>query len=123
MNNLTYQDCVELKEHGFPQEIPVGGTYWEGLNAGGGGPHESIFTGDEEEISMSVGEITYSPTLEELIEACSKDLSMVCNRLTHWVAIGSFQDKNTNIVHVHETGSSPSQAVKNLYCALNPKKI
>lgn len=103
--SLTYQDCQELKDAGFPQELNgdyvlVNGTKREGF-------YDKEFAG------------VYCPTLEELIEECGERFVDLINSTKYesdvkWQANG----ENTDT----QFGSSPIQAVKNLYCALNKTK-
>lgn len=95
MNKLTYEDCLELKDAGFPQN-----KYREGTK--GAGP---VY-------------FEYYPTLSELIEECGA-LSLFVLMKDHlgWSA-GCGNDLLNG---TKASGSSPEQAVKNLYIALNKK--
>lgn len=117
MQNLTYQDCLELKEAGFPQ---------------GGKGHYSVIE------HYSSGELVetkveyYLPDLSELIEAIGENFCMfgpgvslereyptqmgdlnLSKELKGWSAGVTPEGKS-----VFGEGSTPEQAVKNLYCAL-----
>jgi hypothetical protein len=91
MATLSYQTAVKLKEAGFPQDY---------TNAPIGEP---------------VSDYVYSPTLEELIEACGDELyDLQMKSPNYWIATGN-QDGEWK----EGFGSTPSEAVANLWLALN----
>lgn len=101
---LTYTDCLELKEAGFPQE----------------GRLEPMFYPTGEGNSCGKFEMIFVPILEELIEACGEGFGSIVNNTGCWTAIGvKYPKALSEYKELQETiGSSPIQAVKNLYCAL-----
>lgn len=98
---MTYEDALELKNAGFPQ-------YGEGKKTG------SIN-------SEGRGEAIYIPTLEELIEACG-DRFLQLEKIyvsNEFIALG-LNELNYRPIG---KGSTPEQAVKNLWMVLNKKQI
>lgn len=102
---LTYKDCKELQEAGFPQNYSL---------------DEITFNEERPEGFENV----HFPTLEELIEACGlqfwsihKDVDGDFNG--EWQCYGEIGPHKGDGDYV--LGSSPIQAVKNLYCALKTK--
>lgn len=83
---LTYQDCKELKDGGFPHLSDIEDKYLKGDNM---------------------------PTLSELIEACGEVHLWGPNQGKGWYADGGANTKQ------HD--STPEEAVKNLWIALNKK--
>lgn len=111
MNNmkLTYEDCKELKDAGYEQKSP---RYYEDgrLFDEAGLSHPSIpIEVYREEIAKTV----YFPSLSELIEACGEESVIT---LTIGKAISTALHGATGLV---SEGSSPEQAVKNLWIAIN----
>jgi hypothetical protein len=115
MNKLTYQDCVELKDAGFKSKsrtfiLPDGTTYdWMEFKTGG----------------------VLLPSLSELIEECGLGFDKLYYRPTGqalddgkgaWYARKAYPLLYEGIKVPDFRGQSPEQAVKSLYCALNPKK-
>lgn len=112
MNPLTYEDCKELKDAGFPQIVSF--------------ETDVHIYKDEKGI-----EEVRVPTLSELIAACGEDFYSL--RYTpvsgmgsdnHWVAhsrsIGAIKVSPLNAVGMEGfIGSTPEQAVKNLWLALH----
>lgn len=99
---LTYNDCKELKEAGFPYP-----DNWEDL-----------MTLDD----LSGRGKMYRPSLEHLIEACGDRF----RSLTNWGRVGELGGWNAISESIDEKfisvySDSPIQAVKNLYCALKTK--
>ena len=95
--SLTYEDCKELRDHGFP-----GSEDWAEPTP------EVLYAGYQKT----------QPSLSELIEECYDYFDSLHNYEGDWICYGG--DKKGDGLSV--TGSSPEIAVKNLYCALNPKK-
>lgn len=95
--SLTYQDALELKEAGFISKNTI--------------IYPDSKTGDEQ---------LPNPSLQELIEACGGSF----RSLFHFPdeELSDYRWTATSYIPKHaETGSSPIQAVKNLYCALKKK--
>lgn len=110
---MTYETCKALKDAGFPQHLEKKGR-------------ESLFG----VATLSGGaEDCYYPTLEELIEAVMTDK-------THYFGLDANDEwavyddpvkntwvaryyPNTPVGFVSKNGSTPSEAVANLYLALN----
>lgn len=93
MNKLTYQDCIELKEAGF-QLVPCHQNY-------------------KDSFQFPDGTYRAVPKLEELIDVCGDGFINLKKVGGLWEAYSSLED--------FHLGSSPIQAVKNLYIALNKK--
>lgn len=99
---MNYETALKLKNAGFPQTTPSG-NYRNG---------HYIVEGKE---------TCYDPTLEELIEGCGEGFDRLWKvdksydgGNTKWCATGS-NDFNDGC------GPTPSEAVANLYLALNKK--
>lgn len=125
---MKYELAKQLKENGFSQEgdetyivdgaLSMGGTFKKTENG-------MVLVGD---YSSSV----YCPTLSELIEACGdKELSMSCKTLfsltqeigltdTGW-KVWWYAYKNIGGERVGFNGSTPEEAVANLWLELNKK--
>lgn len=110
---LTYQDALDLKEAGFPQE--GNGTmrrYHSGLGA-------ELSEGFK--VTPNGVEIVdlYLPTLEELIEACGDRFLDLLKAPTEYISL----KENKWVARADEDnkgfGSSPIQAVKSLYIVLH----
>jgi len=108
---LTYEDCVELREAGFPQE------------------RESVLgTNSVAYMSSSIddvkgytfyntdnGDAVYVPSLSELIERCGAEFGALERRGDGvFIAKQYFERGNE-----YKLGNSGEQAVKNLWIALN----
>lgn len=117
---LTYEDCKELKDVGFPQNFPIGcNFYWQD-------------TKEEETYNpVNCNQITPDgavliPTLSELIEACAtmcfkdKKAFRVFELRGEGKWVASLQDY-TDHTYIWYESKSPEQAVKNLYIELNKK--
>ena len=109
--SLSYQDCLELKETGFPQELKKG-TLMAGID--NITPTHLLVPGGT--YNLPQDDLVYIPTLEELIEACPKEhylnLQQCKNKWRASIA------KDNNEIYEAVCGSSPSQAVKNLWIEL-----
>lgn len=113
---ITYELAKKLKDAGFPQEI---------LN------EVSIRGLDARTRSYHRNQDIYYPTLEELIEACGEEgfefLSVLkkasknpsCGSPSVWQAAGPSDGMGEN--RQEGFGDSPSEAVANLWLALNKK--
>ncbi len=99
---MTYELAQKLKEAGFPQGELVSGKFHH---------------------DKTTGELTLIPTLSELIETCGSNLYMlrydppatVIGGI-RWKATGVGNGKNAEVY-----GSTPEEAIANLYIALNKK--
>jgi hypothetical protein len=108
---LTYQDALELKEAGFPQEQKKGHYIF---------PNETYRSENGDGSVHHDEDKCYQATLEELIEACGEEIVGMQRRLDGgWYVIAN---PFTAIENVPLAGDSLIQAVKKLYCALNPKR-
>lgn len=97
--NLTYEDCKELKDAGFSH------SDWRVISYDSYPPILAFCN---------------PPTLSELIEACGLQfMSLIapCVYDENWIAWGSNYKEEGR--RSKGTGSSPEQAVKNLWLALN----
>lgn len=108
--NMTYELAKQLKDAGFPQE-------GRGL----------FFTNEEFKITSEIiepggvhsiprGSITYYPNLSELIEACEKDFESLISRGN---GEGDNFEARSKTGRFH--GSTPEEAVANLWLKLNNK--
>ncbi len=101
---ISIEQAKKLKEAGFPQE----------------GSDERYFHW----LQMKEGktEKTYLPDLSELIEACGDEFHEL-----HWCAIGRWDTPRRWSVWGHNrdlgpfVGTTPEEAVANLYLSLNQK--
>jgi hypothetical protein len=112
---MTYELAKELKDAGFPQITfdalkpyvgtcydPQGNNYWS--------------------LKRMTPEWTYSPTLEELIEACNTaPLGFIAlrNETGFWSASGWHTNRKD---WIQTDGLTPKEAVARLWLALNRKK-
>lgn len=101
---MNHETALKLKEHGFPQR---------GRNQ------------DGYDFSENGGDV-YIPLLEELIDACGDKFTGFVNNEGTWVA-GKLQGWDDGSVFVNDEkmegkGSTPTEAVANLWLALNPKQ-
>lgn len=115
---MTYELAKELKEAGFPQDVD-GVGYWYT-------PTSIVKVLGE---TIDIPDKVYNPTLEELIEAVGKYLLLEQEKdgwRAYWketefeapvglVAIDTFMEKT-------ETGATCTEAVANLWLALNEKR-
>jgi len=108
--HLEYDICKKLKKAGFPQNKWAGITVFDGV-------------GNTQEHGA------YCPTLEQLIEACQttiegkykRDFKLVlAGQTSYWSMVTT--NENKNLIPV-KTGSTPSEAVANLYLSLHKKDI
>ncbi len=115
---MNYELAKKLKDAGFPQ-----------IGAGMYICDESVLPLNFKpgEVINLIGSkpICYLPTLSELIEACGDDLrlqSYYCENNLMWQAdtCCRFQDWDSNI-HKSAFGSTPEEAVANLWLELNNK--
>lgn len=128
---LSFQDCQELKEHGFPQQpaidisgidgVFLGGFYTLSNEEVGEGAIAFLNQREYEQYKDSTKTIVIKyPTLSELIDACSEKFLGIQHRrilrrsgLAPWYA----KEIGGNIVD----GTTPEEAVKKLWLSLNKK--
>ena len=114
MNKLTYEQCKELKDAGFPQEENGNSFYC----------NEELCGRNYDDCDQ---EFVIIPTLESLIEECGEEV-MINNMKGYldsrevkelWMA-----EKYYGIEKPQEIteGKSPIEAVLNLYLSLHKKK-
>lgn len=112
--NLTYADCKELKDAGFPQGDELSSEDFLDLR-GTPATYEEFKKGDSK-----IGKIK-NPTLSELIEACDGKLAHLGDKAgidnQKWRAWSFIVDDISHDV----SGKTPEQAVKQLWLALNKK--
>lgn len=102
---LTYQDCKELKDAGFPQR--------EGHLVCEHGEHIT---------KLGACKTYYEPSFSELLELCGDKFTLLEKTKMRWWACGCARENDGTLKHKKETdfaGASPEQAVKNLWVALN----
>lgn len=133
MNHLTYEECIELKEAGFPQ----GNAEWYWATTWNIG---DPFTYHKNAGSLQLDNKTTvaKPTLESLIDACGEDFESIerfeqgidgkglisfIAKMTDdaWDRVKGLTECGVKECCGQEWGDSPIQAVKNLYVALNKK--
>ncbi len=141
MQQLSYTDCKTLKEHGFPQQK---GNVWMFLKEKQNKNTKEWYVRQEQwkqwyhrnpkALALTGCEWYSCPTLEELIEACGEGFNSVrVNRYNEnrgkWIAYhDDLLNRDPARIDIQALGmagfdgSSPSQAVASLYCALHPKK-
>lgn len=103
---MNYETALKLKAAGFPQNFT--GECDSGCNVA----------------NEDLTDYVYSPTLSELIEACGDDLVRLENTDHGWVALENVVGKYYEPGENHEfeyDGSTPTEAVANLYLALHTK--
>lgn len=101
---MTYELAKQLKDAGFPQT----------------GTHTKFFSGlDKLPVSVGFGyeplaveDSIYVPTLKELIEACGEKFGSLNNN-------GSFWQANHSTKSIEGIGSTPEEAVANLWIELH----
>lgn len=101
---ISYEIALKLKEAGFKS------SHQMDMDTGGW----CVFCPYEKENYEKGFEDMCFPTLSELIEACGDKLKLLINCGNHWQTQG--------IEKEHECrGSTPSEAVANLWLSLNTK--
>lgn len=105
---ITYELALKLKESGFPQ------------TGNGITPQAWICNQDHSKKELLA---VYIPTLSELIKACGEELEDLRRDGHGWVAINglNWERKFDKDMTLYESGSSPEEAVANLWLALNKK--
>lgn len=109
-SKLTYEDCLQLKNAGFPQK-GNGGELMGNNERPNRFNLERLWIGDKETYQPILDKIVYEPTLPELIEACG----------IHFYSLTSNLESKWTVKHENGTeyvGSSPEQAVARLYISL-----
>lgn len=104
---LPYELARELKEAGFSQKNVYPCEIC-------GGKTDCAITQYED------AKPPYIPTLEELIEACGDRFNLLV--LGEHGFVASFYDSEIQKNNVHGGGKTPSEAVANLWLALNPRQ-
>lgn len=106
---MTYELALKLKNAGFPQATKAGNQIPKpGMGA--------IVDIDKKGKNIPIaGEWAYAPTLSELIEACGEGYFKLAHGQDDWY--GSMGLDNEK----HSHGSTPEEAVANLWLALNKK--
>lgn len=111
MNNMDYELCKKLKDAGFPQMT---------------NDHRDLLfpsSKEEDRFANSIGEswlFAYNPTLSELIEACGDRFHML---LSGWSALERYDWDIESSNGMEGKGSTPEEAVANLWLELNKKSI
>jgi hypothetical protein len=142
---ISYELALQLKNAGFPQEMKGGSIFIyenkEWVHTGGGHlesgvRHEGLYAekgsaccDDKEEYSLNVVNIyddlgVKIPTLPELIEACGDkfdSLRKIHNNIHDVYYFVAFSTVLNKFHYEQGTGSTPEEAVANLYIGLNKK--
>ena len=112
--NLSYETALELKNAGFPQryEDRLGREYY--MEDSSDRDH-ILITHSNARISLDNAlddeQLTFVPTLSELVEACGDGFECLMRQDGVWIA--------NHANHAH--GSTPEEAVARLWLALNKK--
>lgn len=122
---ISYELALALKNAGFPQK---GEGYFASKT--GGTRLQSFGKKYQFGTLNTIEEVVYFTTLSELIEACGDKLILSnCDEYKYegWIAgtqIVGFDDASAwiNTEELFGIGSSPEEAVANLYLKLNEKK-
>jgi len=116
---MTYELAKELKEARFPQK--------------GNGEMIIYYTGDtvarifyNQFVTLKIEgkpEIVYSPTLEELIEACGGSFDDLQKAGKLWIARGIVEKQSNSNLDILQQNTEPTstEAVAKLWLALNKK--
>lgn len=128
---LSYETALKLKDAGFPElkgryQSSKGYVFFSARNKDIENPQE--FPPKEDvrtQTENKVGKIVFIPTLSELIEACGDKFTSLEKRPDGFRAISHENPRGYNfdslIPFLSTVGSSPEEAVANLYLALNKK--
>lgn len=105
---MNYETAKKLKDGGFPQGLTEHQYGWVEV-------HQS-FELDNGDMTIGVS----TPTLSELIEACGKNFEVLWQGWggEKWLAA---QTTSYGDPENYQTGSTPEEAVANLWLALNTK--
>lgn len=115
-NQMTYELAKKLKNAGFPQK----GEYKYGWRGDAGGDfiihrNDEAIIKDNVSSFSEVDEMLACPTLSELIEACGEGLWSLARHANIWQT--NFKDGMAG----ETAGSTPEEAVANLWLYLNKK--
>ncbi len=115
---MNYELALQLKNAGFPQ--PKNDSKWSGIYLGPDGT--SVTIGWYAQMKDKTD--AYIPTLEELIEACGDKFSELRSQNRpdgKWRAYAHVgHDEASGQERQRGLGSTPTEAVANLWLVLNP---
>ncbi|MES2060240.1 MAG: hypothetical protein V4438_04385 [Patescibacteria group bacterium] len=112
---MTYELAKKLKDAGFPQKSGnyyVGDEVWD----------ETAQSDYETRATPKRDNWIYAPTLSELIEACGptfRKLKAPTSTTNQWIAAQFKAEENNEPAYA--VGSTPEEAVANLWLVLNEK--
>lgn len=119
---ISYELAKQLKDAGFPQDLYVGDRHYSFIS------HPRMGIPSQWSVNIRTAEIYLPvkddeckiPTLSELIEACGdRFYSLVYATDNDWRCFVESRDQEDYISS--SQGSSPEEAVANLWLALNKK--
>ena len=118
---LSYETAKKLKEAGFPQSTNIykNECYVEKVS------YANLFTAMAHTLTIQgkETEVIVTPTLEELIEACGNVINFSVHKLRDcWWAGSSDRDRIQEDELPSGEGSTPSEAVANLWLVLHSRK-
>ncbi len=119
---MTYELAKKLKGAGFPQKGGLGSKYYSFISHPRMGIYSQYAVTTQivsEAHFHEMPDYTYIPILEELIEACGGKFALL-ERVSEELWVADYHDKELNC-HTVE-GSTPSEAVANLWLILNEKR-
>lgn len=102
---MTYDQILKLKEAGFPQ-----------MEKG------KFITKNNEVLDYQLSYTVYLPTLSELIDACGDSFEALIRQAGGWAATHNHENYGTRQVSNSNIGSTPEEAVANLYLALHQRE-
>lgn len=123
-NNLSHETAKKLKEAGFPQNTRGTGGWYDD-ETGEPSPHMLLSSRRDHDLTKC----SYVPSLTELIGACGEDFYALRHgqRSSKWYADAK-RPSNKRIAEYKpprpqytREGSTPEEAVANLYLALHNK--
>jgi hypothetical protein len=104
---MNYELAKKLKDAGFPQ--------------GEGAKYLTCHSYDSSDSCREDEHIAYAPTLSELIEACGENFSKLERKAFADSASNPYRWYVLSLIDLLETeGTTPEEAVANLYIALHP---
>jgi len=114
---MNYELAKKLKDAGFPQDNITMSREGKDISYVDSGKctREDYSTLVSAEYTKKEDKC-YLPTLEELIDACGMDFDNLERSRPTWTAHGG-----KTYLTLHKEGKTPSEAVANLYLALNKK--